>query len=186
MTIIIHPVGNGDLGNDIVNLSHEERLTMQAERLQELQEIIDKADPEDLTAALLDLPEGSRFEAKPLALILNTLKGKCKSAKILLLGVEGGNEGTKTDMVVRLLEKALQHDGVRERIKRRVDADVEVQTVYSGNLFEKEAIERLRDILEKTDPEEDVIVSGISGATMVVFAAMGVVDQKFVDRKSVV
>jgi len=177
MTVIIHPVGNGDLGNDIVNLSHEERLTMQAERLQELQEIIDEADPEDLTAALLDLPEGSRFEAKPLALILNALKGKCKSAKILLLGVEGGNEGTKTDMVVRLLEKALQHDGVRERIKRRVDADVEVQTVYSGNLFEKEAIERLRDILEKTDPEEDVIVSGISGATMVVFAAMGVVDQ---------
>ena len=177
MTVIIHSVGNGDLGNDIVNLSHEERLTMQAERLQELQEIIDEADPEDLTAALLDLPEGSRFEAKPLALILNALKGKCKSAKILLLGVEGGNEGTKTDMVVRLLEKALQHDGVRERIKRRVDADVEVQTVYSGNLFEKEAIERLRDILEKTDPEEDVIVSGISGATMVVFAAMGVVDQ---------
>ena len=169
--------GNGDLGNDIVNLSHEERLTMQAERLQELQEIIDKADPEDLTAALLDLPEGSRFEAKPLALILNALKGRCKSATILLLGVEGGNEGTKTDMVVRLLEKALQHDGVRERIKRRVDADVEVQTVYSGNLFEKEAVERLRDILEKTDPEEDVIVSGISGATMVVFAAMGVVDQ---------
>lgn len=177
MTIIIHPVGNGDLGNDIVNLSHEERLTMQAERLQELQEIIDKADPEDLTAALLDLPEESRFEAKPLALILNALKGECKSAKILLLGVEGGNEGTKTDMIVRLLEKTLRHDGVRERIKRRVDADVEVQTVYSGNLFEKEAIERLRDILEKTDPEEDVIVSGISGATMVVFAAMGVVDQ---------
>lgn len=177
MTIIIHPVGNGDLGNDIVNLSHEERLTMQAERLQELREIIDEAEPEDLTAALLDLPEGSRFEAKPLALILNALKGKCKSAKILLLGVEGGNEGTKTDMVVRLLEKALQHDGVRERVERRVDADVEVQTVYSGNLFEKEAIERLRDILEKTDPEEDVIVNGISGATMVVFAAMGVVDQ---------
>ena len=177
MTVIIHPVGNGDLGNDIVNLSHEERLTMQAERLQELQEIIDKADPEDLTAALLDLPEESRFEAKPLALILNALKGECKSAKILLLGVEGGNEGTKTDMIVRLLEKTLRHDGVRERIKRRVDADVEVQTVYSGNLFEKEAIERLRDILEKTDPEEDVIVSGISGATMVVFAAMGVVDQ---------
>lgn len=177
MTIIIHPVGNGDLGNDIVNLSHEERLTMQAERLQELREIIDEAEPEDLTAALLDLPEGSRFEAKPLALILNALKGECKSAKILLLGVEGGNEGTKTDMIVRLLEKTLRHDGVRERIKRRVDADVEVQTVYSGNLFEKEAIERLRDILEKTDPEEDVIVSGISGATMVVFAAMGVVDQ---------
>ena len=177
MTIIIHPVGNGDLGNDIVNLSHEERLTMQAERLQELREIIDEAEPEDLTAALLDLPEGSRFGAKPLALILNALKGECKSAKILLLGVEGGNEGTKTDMIVRLLEKTLRHDGVRERIKRRVDADVEVQTVYSGNLFEKEAIERLRDILEKTDPEEDVIVSGISGATMVVFAAMGVVDQ---------
>ena len=35
MTVIIHSVGNGDLGNDIVNLSHEERLTMQAERLQE-------------------------------------------------------------------------------------------------------------------------------------------------------
>ena len=130
-----------------------------------------------MAAALLDLPEGSRFGAKPLALILNALKGECKSAKILLLGVEGGNEGTKTDMIVRLLEKTLRHDGVRERIKRRVDADVEVQTVYSGNLFEKEAIERLRDILEKTDPEEDVIVGGLGGATMVVFAAMGLADQ---------
>lgn len=58
MTIIIHPVGNGDLGNDIVNLSHEERLTMQAERLRELQEIIDEAEPKDLAAALFDLPGG--------------------------------------------------------------------------------------------------------------------------------
>ena len=177
MTIIIHPVGNGDLGNDIVDLNSKERLTVQAERLRELQEIIDEADPEDLAAALLDLPEGSRFEAKPLALILNALKGECKSAKILLLGVEGGDEGTKTDAVVRLLEKSLQRDGVRERIKRRVDMDVEVQSVYSGNLFERAAVERLREVLEGVDPEEDVIVSGISGATMVVFAAMGVADQ---------
>ena len=130
-----------------------------------------------MAAALLDLPEGSRFEAKPLALILNALKGECKSAKILLLGVEGGDEGTKTDAVVRLLEKSLQRDGVRERIKRRVDIDVEVQSVYSGNLFERAAVERLREVLEGVDPEEDVIVSGISGATMVVFAAMGVADQ---------
>ena len=177
MTVIIHPVGNGDLGNDIVDLNSKERLTVQAERLRELQEIIDEADPEDLAAALLDLPEGSRFEAKPLALILNALKGECKSAKILLLGVEGGDEGTKTDAVVRLLEKSLQRDGVRERIKRRVDMDVEVQSVYSGNLFERAAVERLREVLEGVDPEEDVIVSGISGATMVVFAAMGVADQ---------
>ena len=177
MTVIIHPVGNGDLGNDIVDLNSKERLTVQAERLRELQEIIDEADPEDLAAALLDLPEGSRFEAKPLALILNALKGECKSAKILLLGVEGGDEGTKTDAVVRLLEKSLQRDGVRERIKRRVDIDVEVQSVYSGNLFERAAVERLREVLEGVDPEEDVIVSGISGATMVVFAAMGVADQ---------
>ena len=177
MTVIIHPVGNGDLGNDIVDLNSKERLTVQAERLRELQEIIDEAEPEDLAAALLDLPEGSRFEAKPLALILNALKGECKSAKILLLGVEGGDEGTKTDAVVRLLEKSLQRDGVRERIKRRVDIDVEVQSVYSGNLFERAAVERLREVLEGVDPEEDVIVSGISGATMVVFAAMGVADQ---------
>lgn len=177
MTVIIHPVGNGDLGNDIVDLNSNERLTVQAERLRELQEIIDEADPEDLAAALLDLPEGSRFEAKPLALILNALKGECKSAKILILGVEGGDEGTKTDAVVRLLEKSLQRDGVRERIKRRVDIDVEVQSVYSGNLFERAAVERLREVLEGVDPEEDVIVSGISGATMVVFAAMGVADQ---------
>lgn len=165
------------MGNDIVDLNSKERLTVQAERLRELQEIIDEADPEDLAAALLDLPEGSRFEAKPLALILNALKGECKSAKILLLGVEGGDEGTKTDAVVRLLEKSLQRDGVRERIKRRVDIDVEVQSVYSGNLFERAAVERLREVLEGVDPEEDVIVSGISGATMVVFAAMGVADQ---------
>ena len=177
MTIIIHPVGNGDLGNDIVDLNPKERLTMQAERLRELQEIIDEAEPENLAAALFDLPGGSRFEAKPLALILNTLKGECKSARILLLGVEGGDEGTKTDAVVRLLEKSLQRDGVRERIKRRVDIDVEVQSVYSGNLFERAAVERLREVLEGVDPEEDVIVSGISGATMVVFAAMGVADQ---------
>ena len=53
MTVIIHPVGNGDLGNDIVDLNSKERLTVQAERLRELQEIIDEADPEDLAAALL-------------------------------------------------------------------------------------------------------------------------------------
>lgn len=177
MTIIIHPVGNGDLGNDIVDLNPKERLTMQAERLRELQEIIDEAEPENLAAALFDLPGGSRFEAKPLALILNTLKGECKSARILLLGVEGGDEGTKTDAVVRLLEKSLQRDGVREEVRRRVDIDVEVQSVYSGNLFERAAVERLREALEGVGPEEDVIVSGIGGATMVVFAAMGLADQ---------
>lgn len=177
MTIIIHPVGNGDLGNDIVDLNPKERLTMQAERLRELQEIIDEAEPEDLAAALFDLPGGSRFGAKPLALILNALKGECKSARILLLGVEGGDEGTKTDAVVRLLEKSLQRDGVREGVKRRVDIDVEVQSVYSGNLFERAAVERLREALEGVGPEEDVIVSGIGGATMVVFAAMGLADQ---------
>ena len=177
MTIIIHPVGNGDLGNDIVDLNPKERLTMQAERLRELQEIIDEAEPEDLAAALFDLPGGSRFGAKPLALILNALKGECKSARILLLGVEGGDEGTKTDAVVRLLEKSLQRDGVREGVRRRVDIDVEVQSVYSGNLFERAAVERLREALEGVGPEEDVIVSGIGGATMVVFAAMGLADQ---------
>lgn len=177
MTIIIHPVGNGDLGNDIVDLNPKERLTMQAERLRELQEIIDEAESEDLAAALFDLPGGSRFGAKPLALILNALKGECKSARILLLGVEGGDEGTKTDAVVRLLEKSLQRDGVREGVKRRVDIDVEVQSVYSGNLFERAAVERLREALEGVGPEEDVIVSGIGGATMVVFAAMGLADQ---------
>lgn len=177
MTIIIHPVGNGDLGNDIVDLNPKERLTMQAERLRELQEIIDEAEPEDLAAALFDLPGGSRFGAKPLALILNALKGECKSAKIMLLGVEGGDEGTKTDAVVRLLEKSLQRDGVREGVRRRVDIDVEVQSVYSGNLFERAAVERLREALEGMGPEEDVIVSGIGGATMVVFAAMGLADQ---------
>ena len=177
MTIIIHPVGNGDLGNDIVDLNPKERLTMQAERLRELQEIIDEAEPEDLAAALFDLPGGSRFGAKPLALILNALKWECKSARILLLGVEGGDEGTKTDAVVRLLEKSLQRDGVREGVRRRVDIDVEVQSVYSGNLFERAAVERLREALEGVGPEEDVIVSGIGGATMVVFAAMGLADQ---------
>lgn len=177
MTIIIHPVGNGDLGNDIVDLNPKERLTMQAERLRELQEIIDEAEPEDLAAALFDLPGGSRFGAKPLALILNALKGECKSARILLLGVEGGDEGTKTDAVVRLLEKSLQRDGVREGVRRRVDIDVEVYSVYSGNLFERAAVERLRGALEGVGPEEDVIVSGIGGATMVVFAAMGLADQ---------
>ena len=177
MTVIIYPVGNGDLGNDIVDLNPKERLTVQAERLREFQEIIDKADPEVLAAALLDLPEGSRFEAKPLALILNALKGECESAHILLLGIEGGNEGTKTAAVVRLLEKSLQHGGVRGRVKQRVDIDVEVQSVYSVNLFESAAVEQLREILEEIGPDEDVIVSGIGGATMVVFAAMGVADQ---------
>ena len=165
------------MGNDIVDLNPKERLTMQAERLRELQEIIDEAEPEDLAAALFDLPGGSRFGAKPLALILNALKGECKSARILLLGVEGGDEGTKTDAVVRLLDKSLQRDGVREGVRRRVDIDVEVQSVYSGNLFERAAVERLREALEGVGPEEDVIVSGIGGATMVVFAAMGLADQ---------
>ena len=79
MTIIIHPVGDGDLGVDILSLSGEENRQRRDESRRHLSELIDAGCAEAVADALLttSVPGGdadSRFRRAPIALILQALK----------------------------------------------------------------------------------------------------------------
>ena len=84
MTIIIHPVGDGDLGIDILSLSGEEKRRRRDESRKRLGELIDAGRAEAVADALLttSVPGGiadSRFRRTPVSLILRALKDDCFS-----------------------------------------------------------------------------------------------------------
>lgn len=64
MTIIVHPVGQGDLRNDIVGLSSLERQDAQKEAQKKTKDLLDAKDAEGLLGLLLEPPaKDSRFSA---------------------------------------------------------------------------------------------------------------------------
>ena len=83
MTIIVHPVGQGDLGNDIFGLKGDERKEAQKEAEQEFRELLKPEASERLLEKLLKAPAGgSRFNAPPLSLILRALPGRRRAAML--------------------------------------------------------------------------------------------------------
>ena len=104
MTIIVYPVGQGDLRNDIVGLSKSERQEAQGEAEQQVEKFLDDEDSEGLLKVLLEAPEeGSRFSAPPLSLILRALfpaEGE-RVVTVLLLASRSGDSGTRTWSVWR-------------------------------------------------------------------------------------
>ena len=197
MTIIVHPVGQGDLGNDIVRLKGDERKEAQKEAEQEFRELLKAEESERLLEKLLEAPAGgSRFNAPPLSLILRALspaEGELpRSVTVLLLASRSGDPGTRTWEISELLKRALGlagvHDGLQEKLRLDVSAEM-----CDANLLEtagvEELAERLRCLVDsqnQTGDEPKVVVNAISGASMIVLGAMGAADQLGLDWRAAV
>ena len=197
MTIIVHPVGQGDLGNDIVRLRGNARKEAQKEAEQEFRELLKAEDSERLLEKLLEAPAGgSRFNAPPLSLILRALspdEGELpRSVTVLLLASRSGDPGTRTWEIGELLKRALGlagvHDGLQEELRLDVSAEM-----CEANLLEttgvEELAERLRCLVDsqnQTGDEPKVVVNAISGASMIALGAMGAADQLGLDWRAAV
>lgn len=189
MTIIIHPVGDGDLGVDILSLSGEEKRQRRDESRRHLSELIDAGCAEAVADALLttSAPGGiadSRFRRTPISLILRALKddgGIEGPVRLLLLGSETGMEGSSSDKTSLILKKAFDMKSVRDLLGERYGFDLIVESIQRGNLYEKECFQALGQWMEDVADDELIVVNGISGATMMVLSALGLVDQRGFD-----
>ena len=195
MTIIVYPVGQGDLRNDIVGLSKSERQEAQGEAEQQVEKFLDDEDSEGLLKVLLEAPEeGSRFSAPPLSLILRALSpaGGERAVTVLLLASRSGDSGTRTWKIGELLKKALGLAGVHDGLRKELRLDVSVE-MCEANLQEtagvEELAERLRCLVDsqnQTGDEPKVVVNAISGASMIALGAMGAADQLGLDWRAAV
>lgn len=197
MTIIVHPVGQGDLGNDIFGLKGDERKKAQKEAEQEFRELLKAEESERLLKKLLEAPgEGSRFNAPPLSLILRALspdEGELpRSVTVLLLASRSGDPETQTWGIGELLKKALDLAGVHDELRRELRLDVSAE-MCDANLQEtagvEELTERLRRLVDsqnQTGDEPKVVVNAISGASMIALGAMGAADQLGLDWRAAV
>ena len=189
MTVIIHPVGDGDLGIDILSLSREEKQRRRDESRKHLGELIDAGCAETVADALLttSAPGGiadSRFRHTPISLILQALKndgGIEGPVRLLLLGSETGMEGSKSDETSLILKKAFDMKPVRDLLEERYGFDLTVESIQHGNLCERECFQALGQWMEDVADDELIVVNGISGATMMVLSALGLVDQRSFD-----
>ena len=195
MTIIVYPVGQGDLRNDIVGLSKSERQEAQGEAEQQVEKFLDDEDSEGLLKVLLEAPEeGSRFSAPPLSLILRALfpaEGE-RVVTVLLLASRSGDSGTRTWKIGELLKKALGLAGVHDGLRKELRLDVSVE-MCEANLQEtagvEELAERLRCLVDsrnQTGDEPKVVVNAISSASMIALGAMGAADQLGLDWRAAV
>ena len=195
MTIIVYPVGQGDLRNDIVGLSKSERQEAQGEAEQQVEKFLDDEDSEGLLKVLLEAPEeGSRFSAPPLSLILRALfpaEGE-RVVTVLLLASRSGDSGTRTWKIGELLKKALGLAGVHDGLRKELRLDVSVE-MCEANLQETAGVEKLAERLRclvdsqnQTGDEPKVVVNAISGASMIALGAMGAADQLGLDWRAAV
>ena len=189
MTVIIHPVGDGDLGIDILSLSREEKQRRGDESRKHLGELIDAGCAETVADALLttSAPGGiadSRFRHTPISLILQALKndgGIEGPVRLLLLGSETGMEGSSSDKTSSILKKAFDMKPVRDLLGECYGFDLIVESIQHGNLCEKECFQALGQWVEDVADDELIVVNGISGATMMVLSVLGLVDQRGFD-----
>lgn len=101
--------------------------------------------------------------------------------RLLLLGSETGMEGSSSDKTSLILKKAFDMKSVRDLLGERYGFDLIVESIQHGNLCEKECFEALGQWMEGVADDELIVVNGISGATMMVLSALGLVDQRGFD-----
>jgi hypothetical protein len=175
MTTIIHPVGNGDLGINITHIPRPERLTAQKNAETEILQKIRCRNTLDLVSVLTK--DQTRTAPTPLALTLASLECPLQDVHILLYGTNQGVSGTETNTIAHLLEKAMNLPEVKKNIEEKYGLRFDVQVIGDGGLQEETRTSSLDETLRNIPSTEDVIVNGISAATMTVLSIMGTVDR---------
>ena len=193
MTLIIHAVGDGDLGSDILGLKKGQKNDKRKKHQEQLESLIKKANSggvDNLIGALFeneypDSPsqESTRFTRSPIALELKALheKREAKCVKFILVATEMGDENTDTAKTAKLVKKALENKKVKDYVERKYGITVDEVIVEIGDLRERESLNILRGRLEcefkAGNSSGRALVNAFSGSTMVVCALMGLVDQ---------
>ncbi len=206
MTFIIHQVGNGDIGVDILPFRDKNvRDAFSKKRREELSRLLAQADSEGterIAAALFaleyprseysaagcpDATQDKRFSCSPLATIFRALSRECNregqltSVTLLLLGSGEGDQKSQTAPISELLHKAFTLDGVRQAVQRDFRLDLKVEELPDGAKLKegsgREALTQQLKQLLGDRRHEDVIVNGISGPTMAMMGILGIVDQ---------
>ena len=193
MTLIIHAVGDGDLGSDILGLDKNQKSSKRKEHQRQLESLIKKANSggvDNLIGALFeneypDSPsqESTRFTRSPIALELKALheKREAKCVKFILVATEMGDENTDTAKTAKLVKKALENKKVKDYVERKYGITVDEVIVEIGDLRERKSLNILRGRLEcefkAGNSSGRALVNAFSGSTMVVCALMGLVDQ---------
>ncbi|RAX24208.1 MULTISPECIES: hypothetical protein [unclassified Actinomyces] len=183
MTLLVHIVGEGDLGSDILRLEGEQRQQARCAGVTTLQnaaaggagcEAVDLL----LRGAVAEELE-SRFVWTPLALELGAIQddGHEGQVRVLLLGSSSGYGATAD--IAKALASLLERDEIRAALHKRYGLEVIAELHADGDLNEQVGRGDLSSWVEAahgTAADSPVVVSMIGGATMMCLSAMGVVD----------
>ncbi|WP_136314192.1 hypothetical protein [Actinomyces procaprae] len=187
MTLLVHIVGEGDLGSDILKLKGEQRKQARHAGVTALRTAAvggTASTPAEAVGLLLDgaasRDHKSRFARTPLALELGAIQAECRSGQVhvLLLGSNSG-DGATAD-IAEALAALLACDEVRAVLHEQYGLEVTAELRADGNLNEQVGRGDLSSWVESaygTAADRPVVVSMIGGATMMCLSAMGVVDQ---------
>ncbi|WP_103064253.1 hypothetical protein [Actinomyces qiguomingii] len=190
MTLLVHIVGEGDLGSDILKLRGEQREQARHAGVAALRKAAAGIEggaaraPAEAVGLLLygavAADHGSRFEWTPLALELGAIQaeGRGGQVHVLLLGSNSGYGATAD--IAEVLAELLRQDEVRAALRGRYGLEIAVELQTDGNLSEKVGRGDLSSWVESAygaAADRPVVVSMIGGATMMCLSAMGVVDQ---------
>ena len=198
MNLLIHAVGDSDLGLDIVGIKDEPRDQLREQRTEALRESLHRIGSDDIAADLLvrallhlsynDAYVNERFNSTPLSRIFEALKGNGtkevgddtsapprRSIHIVLLASMTGYRQTKP--LADVLNDILNNSDVSDVIGSLYEVDVTAEVV-DGSLSERETLDAFTNILaEKKKHIDDVTINAMSGSTAVMIAALGAADK---------
>ena len=186
-TVVVHPVGAGDLDLDILGHPHAQRGVLQALKEDELAHRVQAGREEEVFDALFWTGAGqrrrSRFPASPLRQVFEALVavGGAGCVTLVLCGSSSGRGPSRgaTDLAAFLLEEALNREGLRRRIADEFGATVELRPLYGLNLLEENTVPRLVGHLRGQcgiESADAVVVNGINGSNAFLTGVMGAVD----------
>ncbi|MBO3724925.1 hypothetical protein J5X07_07785 [Actinomyces bowdenii] len=197
MALLIHTVGDADLGLNILNINEGQRDQLREQRTEALKKMLDQIDGDEtkidlLVQALFRLDYGDghsndRFTTTPLAQICEALKEEsetgatCPKAErpvhiLLLASMEGKMQ---TAPLARVLHEILSRPSVRSSIRHRYKIVVNTD-MMNGGLNERDMLDKFSGILAKEKEKgltDGVIVNAMSGSTTMMVAALGAADQ---------
>lgn len=195
MTLLVHIVGDSDLGIDIQKFIGPNRVEMRKKRIAVLERFCGRGDAESAISAVVDLDfgDGTRsqdFMNSPLGSIFERLHddaeegagsstGDNSRLHILLLGSTTGKEGTETAAIARALGKAFTAEGAGRLLEEKYGRRVTCEVFHEADLQEGACFPQVQDRVRtwfSGHPADSAIVTSIGGATRIVFMAMGAVD----------
>jgi len=184
MTLIIHAVGDGDLGIDVFAKGHKEKeevLRQREKRICHLWTLIDSDDCKKLASAIFDLDYSplidnitNRFPYASLRQMFSHIGGKIdrnngyKTVRLRILYTSSGERSTET--IFEVLQASLEKLNDAGLIRDVFGFDLEVDSAESS--LKESEMQEMKIGVEYGD----VLIDGISGSHKVVLSLLGNAD----------